>query len=310
LIPPDDFFYTHQSFSATAGQTVFTPTARGAGYITEQDWVFKNGVLLDATEYTETNTTVTLFNAASAGDIITIISFRSIASTTAYYEPLSIIYLSGTGTTTVTYTGLPYQQIVAGDILTFANTGTPTQYTVLSINYATKQIVFTGTFTATGGASIYRYRAPSTAYRSFSRWTETLTAASSYAPTEFQIISGTENLFLNGTIFTDQDYDLANNTINSFPAVATGNLTIFSFANNNLGVPNGTPSAVSTNTINGQAIYNFSYVSAYFELYNNGLNLLPGTDYLTATGSYTLVPTPDSNLNILTQATFNGNGAA
>jgi hypothetical protein len=312
LIPPDGFYYTSWEAVATAGQTVFTPTTRNASYINGQDLVFRNGVLLVPTsEYTETTTAVTMLNACAVGDVVTIISFRSV-STAVYYASMDIAYASGSGTNTLTYSNLPSQLINAGDVLTFANTGTPTQYTVSSINYATKQIVFTTTFTATAGNAVYRYRALGSTYRSISRWDVTLTAASSYTPTQFQVVSGAELLFLNGTLVNDQDYDLVSNTINNFPSTATGNLTIIQFAHNNLGVPNGSPSVISTYTVNGQSVYSFSYDPDAFELYGNGCLYVPGAgkDYVTATGTYALNPTPTNNTTVLSQQTFSRTGAA
>ena len=82
---PDDFYYTKDQFTATSGQTVFTPTARQAGFITGQDWVFKNGLLLKpTTDYTQTSTTVTLTTGATLNDIVSIVSFRSVHTGTAY----------------------------------------------------------------------------------------------------------------------------------------------------------------------------------------------------------------------------------
>ncbi len=309
IIPPDGFYYTSEDFSATAGQTVFTPTARQAGYITGQDLVYRNGILLDTTEYTETSTTVTMNTACVVGEYIAIVSFRSV-SVQAAYEDLGLLYSSGTGTTTLTYTNLPHQIINVGDILTFANTGSPTQYTVQSINYTTKQIVFTGTFTASAGNSIYRYRAASSTYPSFSRWTASLSGASSYTPTEFQLVSGSELLYLNGTVVNDQDYDLVGNTVNNFPSTVTGTFTVIQFAPNNQGVPNGLPTATSTFTVASQAVYSFSYDPLYFELSGNGCYYDHAVDYTTATGSYTLVPTPNNNTTVLVQQTYNGSGAA
>ncbi len=309
VIPPDGFYYTSEDFTASAGQTVFTPTARQAGYITGQDLVFRNGVLLDTTEYTESSTTVTMNTACVVGEFVAIVSMRSVAASNTY-EDLGLLYSSGTGTNTLTYTNLPQQIINVGDKLTFANTGSPTQYTVSSINYTTKQIVFSGTFTATAGNSIYRYRASGSTYKSFSRWTATLSAATTYTPTTFQLVSGSELLFLNGTVVNDQDYDLVGNTINNFPSTATGNFTIIQFAPTNQGVPNGLPTAVSTFTVASQSVYNYSYTPAYFEVYANGCYYDQGVDYTTATGSYTLVPTPTNNTTVLVQQTFNGSGAA
>ena len=312
LVPPDGFYFTSWEAVATAGQTVFTPTTRNASYINGQDWVFRNGLLLVPTsDYTETTTSVTMLNACAAGDNITIISFRS-TSTSVYYANMDIAYASGSGTNTLTYSNLPSQIINAGDVLTFANTGSPTQYTVSSINYSTKQIVFTTTFTATAGNSVYRYRALGSTYRTFSRWDVSLSAAATYSPTDFQIVSGAEILFLNGTIVNDQDYDLASNVVNNFPSVATGNLTIIQLAHNNFGVPAGSPALISTNTVNGQSVYSFSYDPLAFELYLNGCIGVPGAgnDYQTATGTYTLTPTPNNNTTILSQQTFSRTGAA
>jgi len=364
LVPPDTFYYTSNEFTATAGQTVFTPPARQAGYITGQDWVFRNGVLLDTTEYTESSTTVTMNTACAVGDVVVIFSFRSVNANAPYYDALAITYSSGTGTTTCTYTSLPYQTVAAGDKLTVSNslgstvtagsfvigtwytilsvgttsftaigasantvgvifqatgvgagTGTasvtPSQYTVSSINYTTKQIVFTTTFTATAGATIYRFRAASAAFPSFSRWTTTLSASSTYLPTTFQIYSGGETLFLNGDLVNDQDYDLVGGAITNFPAIATGNLTIFQFALNNFGVPNGSPALVSTSTVIGQTNYIFNYDPLAFELYNAGMLQFSGTDYTSTTGtSYTLAVSPTTTTNILSQQTFNRTGAA
>lgn len=310
LTPPDGFYYSSWEATATAGQTVFTPTARGTGFITGQDLVFRNGALLDTTEYTETSTTVTINTACAAGDWVAILSFRSVA-TSAYYEPLNIYFASGT--TTVTYTGAPYQIINVGDKLTFANTGTPTQYTVSSVNTTTKQITFSSAVSgATVGGQVYRYRAAGSTYPSFSRYTATLSAASSYTPTTYSLRSGYELLYLNGTVVNDQDYDLVTNTINNFPAVATGDLTVIQWAENSSTVPNGLPASVAVNTSNGQATYSFSFDPNYFELYGNGLLYVPGSgnDYTLGTNTYTLNPTPTTNLTTLVQEIFNGSGAA
>ncbi len=309
IIPPDQFFFTSEDFIATASQTVFTPTARVAGYITGQDLVYKNAVLLDTTEYTENATTITLNTACIVGDSVSIISMRSVAAST-FFQDSGLLYSSGTGTTTLTYTNLPHYEIIAGDVLTFANTGSPTQYTVSSINYATKQIVFTGVFTATAGNEVYRRIASGATYRSFSRFTDTLTTASTYTPTTFQLISGSEQFFLNGTIVNDQDYDLVGNTVNNFPANASGNFTTIQYAPNNLGVPNGLPQAVTTFTSNGVAVYSYSFTPAFFEIYGNGCYYIQGTDYTTSIGSYTLIPTPNNNTTILVQQTFDAVGAA
>ena len=85
--PPDDFFYTLEQFVATSGQTLFNVT-RDATYILDQCFVFKNGLILDPTEYTDTagaTGTVTLAIGAVLDDQIGIISFRSYNSATGVY---------------------------------------------------------------------------------------------------------------------------------------------------------------------------------------------------------------------------------
>jgi len=82
---PDSFYYTMTAFDASSGQTVFSVT-RGSEYVTGNCWVFRNGLLLDTTEYTDAASTVTLGTGAVVNDIITIISFASVNSTPATYN--------------------------------------------------------------------------------------------------------------------------------------------------------------------------------------------------------------------------------
>jgi hypothetical protein len=66
-------YRTVTEFTATAGQTVFTPPSYVAGFLD----VYRNGVKLAAADFTATNgTTVTLTSAATAGDIVTTVSFQ------------------------------------------------------------------------------------------------------------------------------------------------------------------------------------------------------------------------------------------
>lgn len=311
FITPDSFYYTRYDAVATAGQTIFTPTARQANYITGMDLVFRNGSLLDTTEYTETSTTVTLGTGATVGDVIVILSMRAVSSAISFAALNAVVQTVATTVVTYTSTSLPYQNIVAGDIHTFLNTGTPAQYTVSAYNEATRQVTYTTTVTGvSAGQLIYQYRAATASYRPFSRWTTTLTAASSYAPTTFGLHSGYEKIFINGASINDQDYDIASGQLNNFPSVATGLLTIIQFADNNLTTAIGNQSSVATNTISGQPNYNFSLDSSAFELYNNGSLQILTSDYTIGSGSYTLTTTPTVNTNILQQTTYNRTGAA
>jgi len=65
-------YRTLTEFTATSGQTTFTPPSYTVGYIL----VFRNGVLLGSADYTASNgTTVVLTTGATAGDLITTESF-------------------------------------------------------------------------------------------------------------------------------------------------------------------------------------------------------------------------------------------
>ena len=65
-------YRTITEFTATAGQTTFTPASYTVGYIN----VYRNGVRLGSADYTATNgTTVVLASGATAGDLVTTESF-------------------------------------------------------------------------------------------------------------------------------------------------------------------------------------------------------------------------------------------
>ena len=65
-------YRTITEFTATAGQTTFTPPSYTVGFIT----VFRNGVRLGSADYTATNgTTVVLGSGATVGDLVTIESY-------------------------------------------------------------------------------------------------------------------------------------------------------------------------------------------------------------------------------------------
>lgn len=108
-------YRTVTEFTATAGQTTFTPPSYTVGYIN----VYLNGVLLASTDYTATNgTTVVLATGASAGNILTVESFRVESVANAIPNAAGAINLAGslitgtlpvanggTGVTTSTGTG-------------------------------------------------------------------------------------------------------------------------------------------------------------------------------------------------------------
>lgn len=65
-------YRTITEFTATAGQTTFTPSSYTVGYIN----VYRNGVMLGSADFTATNgTTVVLATGANVGDLITCENF-------------------------------------------------------------------------------------------------------------------------------------------------------------------------------------------------------------------------------------------
>lgn len=307
---PDNFYMTIDNFVATSGQTVFSVT-RNANYIVGQCLVFQNGLLLDSADYTDASGSVTLTTGATLNDNITIISMRAISSG-VFYDNTHLNVLSVAGAV-VTWNGanMPYQLINAGDIMTFANTGSPTQYTVSSVNYATQQITFTTTVTSVlTGATIYRYRASGSSYQVFSRYETTLTNQSSYEPTDWDFQSGYELPFMNGAILADQDYDIVGNEINHFPNIASGKLTIIQFSGNNLTTPTGTPVNVVTYSVANQTGYAFVYTTGALSVYANGTRLIDSVDYTSATNSYTLTTAYTDSTTILQQQSFARAGSA
>lgn len=309
FVSPDDFNYTLYEVTATASQTVFTPTARSASYIVGQCLVFRNGILLDTSEYTETSTTVTMTVACAAGEQIAIVSMSAVANNNTYNNLNLEVQTVGASSVVYTSALLPTQAIVAGDKLTFSNTGTPTQYTVSTVNYTTRTITFTTTISGVvAGNSIYQYRAAASAYRPFTRVTTTLTNVTDFTPTEWAFRSGYEKLFLNGTAVNEFDYDLTNTL--SFIQNVSGLVTVIQFNPNVLTTPAGASQTVTTNTISGQTTYTYNYDSSAFELYVNGALIDDTTDYSKATGAYTLSYAPDTTTTVLQQTTYQRTGAA
>jgi hypothetical protein len=106
FVEPDNFYFTKNQFTATAGQTVFTPTARQPTYITGTDLIFKNGLLLKpTTDYTETSTTFTLTIAATLNDNIICISMRTLNGTGGSYASFTRNYVTLTDANTYTASG-------------------------------------------------------------------------------------------------------------------------------------------------------------------------------------------------------------
>lgn len=308
---PDSFYYTETNFLATGGQTTFS-ISHTVGNIL----VFRDGLLLSSSDYTETSTTVVLSVAATAGEIITVINMRAV-STNQYYEILGTAIVSSTSNTVV-YDVPTYQIINAGDLLCFAATqpdptATPTTFAVSSVNTSTKTITFTTTISgATATYNIYRKRAASSTYPPFSRYEIDVSGITSYTPTTFSIANGFEQIYVNGVQLNEIDYDLAAGSIQGLPGPVTGKMVIIMYSPNNFNVPASNITNTVTYSVNGQATYSFPCNPLAMEIYANGVLLLKDASYdytANATG-YTLTTAIPNSFTLLNQQTFARIGAA
>jgi hypothetical protein len=310
---PDVFNWTETAYTATAGQTVFTNA-----HIVGQILVFRNGVLCSTTEYTETTGNVTFLNALAAGEVVWVLEMQAI-STSVYYEILNCSIVSSTSNAVVV--NLPTTQIInAGDKICFAadqpdisTSPVPTQYTVQSVNWTTKTITFTTTIAgATNGFNLYRYRAAGANYAPFSRWEADVTSISTYTPTEFSIFNGFENIYVNGSQFSEVDYDLTGGAISGFPSSLTGRLMIIQFAPNNYNVPCSNLTNNVAYSASGDVSYSFPNNPLSMQLYANGAIFVKGASYdYTATSSgYNLNTAINNNVTLLNQQTIARDGAA
>ena len=307
---PDNFYYTEDIFSATAGQTTFSVSN------TNSILVFRDGILLDTSEYSTTVSSVVLGTACALGEIVIVISMRAV-STDQYYEDINAV-IASSASNSITYTDPLYQTVVAGDLLCFAATqpdptATPTTYTVQSINTSTKTIVFTTSISgATAGYSAYRKRASGSTYVPFSRYTVDLTASNSYTPTDFTIRNGFEMMYVNGCQFSEIDYDLSGNTIYGFPSSVTGKMTFILFSENNFGVPCSNVTNTVAYSSSGVLSYVFPNNPLSMEVYANGALLAKGStyDYTATSAGYNLNTAFNNNFTLLNQQTFARIGAA
>jgi hypothetical protein len=302
---PDDFYYTETVFSATAGQTTFA-----VNHVVGNILVFRDGVLADTSEYTETTTNFTFSNACASGEIVVVINMRAV-STDQYYENINGLIASSTSNS-ITYVDPLYQNVIAGDLLCFAAaqpqpTDNPTTYTVQSINISTKTITFTTSISgAVNGYGVFRKRAAGSTYTPFSRYTIDVSSANTVTPSNFTIRNGFEMIYVNGVQFNEIDYDLSGNTLGGFPAPVTGKMTFIMFTENNFGVPASNVVNTVSYSINGALSYVYPNNPLAMEVYANGALLAKGSgyDYTVNSGGYNLTQAFNNNFTLLNQQTF------
>lgn len=147
-------YRTKTEFTATAGQTTFTPPSYNVGFIN----VYSNGVLLGSADYTATNgTTVVLTTGVAAGTLVTVESFRIESVANAIPNAAGAINLAGTlvsGTLPVANggTGATTSTGSGANVLSASPTFTG-QLTIPTINLTGGQITFPATQSASSDAS-------------------------------------------------------------------------------------------------------------------------------------------------------------
>lgn len=201
---------------------------------------------------------------------------------------------------------------LSGQCLVFQNGALQDASTYTDTAGSTGTVTFTTGRTAGVGITIMSFKSSNLTtgvYPSFTRNTATLTNASAYTPSGYTLVSGYEFMFMNGVVMTEQDYDIVGGVVTNMPSIANGLLTVIQWTPNNLTTPNGDAVNVLINTIIGQVAYSFSYATGAFNLYQNGVLLLLGTDYTTVSGGYNLTNTPTVTTDLLLQQTFARTGA-
>ena len=327
----DNFYFSDEIFAATAGQTSFAVT-----HIVGDILVFRNGVLIPTADYTETTTTVVLNNACAAGEIVEILNMRAVSTDVAYIDlgttlaslQQAIAWLNNSSATITwtnsasatigwqaayTYSQIPYNAFVAGDQVTFANTGSPTVYTIASVDYTTRILTFTTSVTGVAvGDGIYDYRAAGATYSPFERYEIPMVGVTAFTPTSFTIRNGFEQIYVNGSQFNEIDYDLNNNELTGFPAPITGTMDLIIFNPNNLGIPCSNITNTVAYSIANSLSYAFPNNPLAMQVYANGTLFVKGSsyDYVPNSSGYNLINAIPNNFTILNQQTLARIGAA
>ena len=227
---PDNFYMTIDSFTATSGQTVFTPATRAtgsAGYITGQDLVFRNGVLYNPTiDYTENATTVTLNTGAAVGDKITIISFRSVnvVSGTSYASfSRNIIDVTASSSITPSFT------LTSGYELLFLNGAVLSEqdYDIVSGNITNFPNPITGKMT------VIQWSANNLGVPNGTPVNVSINTVAGQATYTFSYTAGALNIFMNGLLLLlGTDYTTGTNTytLTTTPTTTLTNIVSQTFA--------------------------------------------------------------------------------
>jgi hypothetical protein len=119
-------------------------------------------------------------------------------------------------------------------------------------------------------------------------------------------------VYVNGSQFSEVDYDLSGSAITGFPSNVTGKMTIIMYAENNLGIPASNVTNTVAYSVNGALTYIFASNPLAMEVYANGALLTKGSgyDYTASATNYNLTTAFANNFTLLNQQTFARIGAA
>jgi hypothetical protein len=140
-------YRTVTEFTATAGQTTFTPPSYNVGFIN----VYLNGVLLGSADYTATNgTTVVLATGAAAGNLVTVESFQISSVVNAIQNTAGSVSSTNLATNSVTTAKIADGSVTPAKLSTgYPYWDTSSNLGVGTASPASKLDVYTSTF---GGA--------------------------------------------------------------------------------------------------------------------------------------------------------------
>lgn len=307
----DQFFYTETVFTATLGQTTFSfPHTSLSGEVL----VFRDGVLLQDSDYSETSTTIVLTNPCFAGEKIVCIYMYGISTSDAYVPTGMAVASIDSVNNYVYFSNVCYNGLPTGTILTVSNVTTPsapTQYTVLSGTELTNsRLKLNSVAGISVGQTIYRYRSAGQRYSAFTKFISVVTSVSSYQPLGYGINNGFEQIYFNGVQINEIDYNVVNNQIQDFPGYVTGYISALNYAPNNLGVPCSNVVNNIIYSVASQLTYAFPNNPLAMEIYANGALLIKGDDYTVSSGGYNLTVAFNNSTTLLNQQTFARDGAA
>ena len=145
-------YRTITEYTATAGQTTFTPPSYTVGFIN----VFRNGVMLGSADFTATNgTSVVLASGASAGDLVAIESFyvsSVLNAIPATANSVIDLYVNQvTGSKLIGSQSIPKATLPTGSVLQVVNATSTSAVTITNTTYTDTGL--TATITPTSVSS-------------------------------------------------------------------------------------------------------------------------------------------------------------